>query len=135
LSDILGYIAVLVVALVGTIGMWLLFALIFRYSFNERHLVVNLVGVLCVRSIPYSQIVDVQVVPWWKEFSSQFCPAERWPSHMFSREVVMIVTNSMCPYIFLSPSAPIIFAQTLAYCVAKAKEPSGASPGQEVTSS
>lgn len=122
MSDILGYTTVLVVAFVGTTGMLLFFALIFRYSFNERHLAVNLVGLFCIRSIPYSQILDVQVVPWWKEFSPQFLPAERWPSHIFSRKVVLIVTDSMCPYIFLSPSAPIIFTQTLASRISKAKE-------------
>ena len=84
------------------------------------HLRVKLFGMFCIRSIPYRQMREVRVVPWWKEFSLEILWAERWHSHAFKSECVLItIGNSMCPYVFLSPSDPTTFATTLSSRIPK----------------
>jgi hypothetical protein len=117
--EALGFTRVMVVGLTGTVLVLLSLTLIVRYSFDEHHLHVKLFGIFCIRSILYCQMRDVRVVPWWKEFSPEFLWAERWPSHVFERECVLITTNSMCPYAFLSPSNPATFATTLSSRIPK----------------
>jgi hypothetical protein len=110
---------VLAAGLTRAVFVFLSFTLLLRYSFDEHHLRVKLLGILSIRSIPYCQMVEVRVVPWWKGFSPVLFWAERWPSHMFARECVLITMNSMCPYVFLSPADPATFATTLSSRIPK----------------
>ena len=120
MSETLVFTILIVVGLTSTFLVLLSFTLLLRYSLDEHHLQVKLFGIFRIRSIPYSQMVEVRVVPWWKEFSPGLLWAERWPSHVFARECVLITTHSMLPFVFLSPSAPAIFASTLSSRVANA---------------
>jgi hypothetical protein len=118
-AETLGFTIVIVVGLIGTVLVLLSFTLMLRYSFGEHHLQVKLFGIFCIRSIPYCQMMEMRVVPWWKEFSPELLWAERWHSHMFARECVLINTNSMCPYVFVSPSDSATFATTLSSRIPK----------------
>jgi hypothetical protein len=114
MSEALGFTIIMVASLTGMFLVLLSFTLLVRYSFEEHHLRVKLFSMFCIRSIPFRQLREVRVVQWWKEFSLEIRWAERWPSHAFKSECVLItIGNSMCPYVFLSPLEPATFATTL----------------------
>jgi len=120
MSEALGFTLVMVSGLTGGVLVLLSLMLILRYSLDEHHLRVKLFGMFCIRSIPYHRMREVRVVPWWKEFSPELFWAERWHSHAFKSECVLItIDNSMCPYVFLSPFDPAIFATTLSSRIPK----------------
>lgn len=120
MSEALGFTIIMVASLTGMFLVLLSFTLLVRYSFDEYHLRVKLFGMFCIRSIPYRQMREVRVVPWWREFSLEILWAERWHSHAFKSECVLItIGNSMCPYVFLSPSDPTTFATTLSSRIPK----------------
>jgi len=114
MSEAFGLTIIMVASLTGMALVLLSFRLLVRYSFNDHHLRVKLFGMFCIRSIPYREMREVRVIPWWKAWVSlEFLWAEIWPSHIFSREYVLIQTITMCRYVFLSPPDPATFATTL----------------------
>ena len=77
MSEALGFTIIMVASLTGMFLVLLSFTLLVRYSFDEYYLRVKLFGIFCIRSIPYCQMMEVRVVPWWKEFSPELLWAER----------------------------------------------------------
>ena len=103
----------------------LLFALIIRFSLDEQHLRVKLFGMFCISSIPYQEINDVRVVPWWraywKENWREFFMTRSWVGYEFRRTRVLITTqSSRFPFVLIAPADSAAFATALSARISKA---------------
>jgi len=120
LSEALAFTIIMMASLAGMALVLSSFTFIIRYSIEEHHLRVMLFGLFSIRSIPYRQMREVRVIPWWKGSLQNSFGQKGGIAIYLSREYVVIATvNSLCPYVFLSPSAPAIFATTLSSRIAK----------------
>ena len=119
-----GIAIVTVGVLLSTVLWMLLFALIIRYSLDEQHFRVKLFGIFCISSIPYQEIKDVQVVPWWRTYwkanwRDNF-RTYNWVGYEFRRTRVLITTNrSWYPYVLIAPADPPAFATALSARIPK----------------
>lgn len=124
LAPILGY-AIIIFGLILSAVFWmLLFALIIRYSLDEQHLRVKLFGVFCISSIPYHEIKDIQVVPWWrvywKEKWRDYFLTREWVGYEFRRTRVLITINgAWFRYVLIAPEDSAAFAADLSTRIPK----------------
>ena len=120
-----GGIAIITTAiLLSAVLYTLLFALIIRFSLDEQHLRVKLFGMFCIGSIPYQEIKDVQVVPWWRTYWKadwhDYFRTHGWVGYEFRRTRVLITTNrSWFPYVIIAPADPAAFATALSARIPK----------------
>lgn len=110
--------------LLSAVLYMLLYALIIRYSLDEQHLRVKLCGMLCISSIPYHEIKDVQVVPWWRAYWKpdwhDYFLTHTWVGYEFRRTRVLITTNrSWFPYVMIAPADSAAFAAALSARIPK----------------
>jgi hypothetical protein len=91
-----------------------LFALMFRHSLDEHHLRFKIFGLFSIRSLLYSEIKHVVVVPWWRAYWYNPFSTEVWMGYEFRRTRVMIMTNrSHRPVVLIAPSDSTAFATIL----------------------
>jgi hypothetical protein len=111
---------VVIVLLPAIFGL-LLVAWIGRYSLDEHHLRYKVFGLISIRSLPYAEIKNVGVVPWWREWNWREClSTEIWMGNEFRRTRVLITTSrSRRPFLLLSPSDSAAFATTLLATISK----------------
>jgi hypothetical protein len=119
-----GFVIVTVGTLLSAVLWMLLFALIFRYSLDDRHLRMKLFGIFCIASVPYQEIKDVQVVPWWRIYWKadwhDYFRTHEWVGYEFRRTRVLITTNrSWFPYVLIAPADPAAFATALSARIPK----------------
>ena len=118
-------IAIVTVGILLSAVFWiLLFQLIIQYSLDEQHFRVKLFGIFCISSIPYQEIKDIQVVPWWRTYwkanwRDNF-RTYNWVGYEFRRTRVLIRTNgSWYPYVLIAPADPAAFAVALSARIPK----------------
>lgn len=119
-----GVVIITVGILLSAILWSLLFALIIRFSLDEQHLRVKLFGMFCIDSIPYHEIKNVQVVPWWRAYWKadwhDYFLTRTWVGYEFRRTRVLITTNrSWFPDVLIAPAEPAAFAAALSARIPK----------------
>lgn len=124
LVPILGYAIVVFGVFLSAVLYMSLFAFMFRYSLEVQQLQVKLFGMFCISSIPYHEIKDVHVVPWWriywKDNWRDYFLTYHWVGYEFRRTRVLIITNrSWFPYVLIAPEDSTAFAAALSARVPK----------------
>ncbi len=103
--------------------MWLL-ALVTQYSLEDQHFRVKVFGVFRIISIPYHEIKEVQVVPWWrilvKDNWGDYFSTLHWSGYEFQRTRVLITTSrSWFRYTVIAPVDSATFAAALSARIPK----------------
>ncbi len=93
-SDI-GLFLVALFVVSGAVALWLfLLRYIFQYKFKDRYLCVSLFGLLSIRQIRLTDVIQVRTVSKGvflpRELTWELLWAEAWPSWIFSRTAVLI---------------------------------------------
>lgn len=118
-------IAIIILPILLSAIFWmLLFTLIIRYSLEEQQLQVKLFGMFCISSIPYHEIKDVHVVPWWRIYWKDnwldYFLTYHWVGYEFRRTRVLITINRpWFPYVLIAPADSTAFAAALSARIPK----------------